>query len=549
MKCLVQETKVQSTGPEPGARNHPTEPSPSMLLKWHRSRGRGRAFITNPFGFAKHMLGDKRSGHLDCSREGVNCFLQNTLSDLLREQELESNKALISPAPPTTEFNLREPNLKEVEEVIERSFSIHSKPQRYSAAIQKSNDELGACLTKVDKSGLPGRFKAWLYQHSILPRVLWPLLVYEVPLTTVDSLERKISSFLQKWLGLPQSLTSAALYGTSNILQLPFSGLTEEFKVAHTREVLQHRDSRDCKVSSAGTEVRTGRKWQAEKEVEVVESRVRQKALVGSLVMGRVGLGYFPKPQVSKAQGKERHHLLQEKIRAGVEEEQVSRVVGLRPQGAWTRCENTLQRRISWSNIMQADLHRVRFLVQVVYDALPSPANLHAWGKIETSTCLLCSRRGSLEHLLSSCPKAIADGCYQWHHDQVLKSIALAISISKHHHAQKKVITFIKAGDKPQARPRTTMGLFHTASDWQLQVHLGRQLKFPQHIAKTSFRPDMIITSAASKQLIMLELSVPWEERMEEANGRKRAKYQILLEMCRGLRTSYEPIEVDYRGF
>ncbi len=51
-----------------------------------------------------------------------------------------------------------------------------------SAAIQNSNKELGAWLTKVDKSGLPGRFKAWIYQHSILPRVLWPMLIYAVPM-------------------------------------------------------------------------------------------------------------------------------------------------------------------------------------------------------------------------------------------------------------------------------------------------------------------------------------------------------------------------------
>ena len=46
-----------------------------------------------------------------------------------------------------------------------------------------------------------------------------------------------------------------------------------------------------------------------------------------------------------------------------------------------------------------------RFLVQAVYDALPSPANLHVWGKSETPSCLLCSGRGSLEHLLSRLPK------------------------------------------------------------------------------------------------------------------------------------------------
>lgn len=37
-------------------------------------------------------------------------------------------------------------------------------------------------------------------------------------------------------------------------------------------------------------------------------------------------------------------------------------------------------RKVTWSNIFQ----RVRFLVQVVHDALPSPANLQARGKGET---------------------------------------------------------------------------------------------------------------------------------------------------------------------
>ncbi len=41
-----------------------------------------------------------------------------------------------------------------------------------SAAIQKSNKELRHWVTKVDKSGLPGIFKDWIYQHSVLPPVL-----------------------------------------------------------------------------------------------------------------------------------------------------------------------------------------------------------------------------------------------------------------------------------------------------------------------------------------------------------------------------------------
>ena len=112
-----------------------------------------------------------------------------------------------------------------------------------TAALRATTEELGTWLTAVDKSGLPGKFKAWIYQHGILPRLLWPLLVYDVPMTTVECFERKVSCFLRKWLGLPRSLSSIALYGKNNKLKLPFSSLTEEFMVTRAREVLLYRDT------------------------------------------------------------------------------------------------------------------------------------------------------------------------------------------------------------------------------------------------------------------------------------------------------------------
>lgn len=55
----------------------------------------------------------------------------------------------------------------------------------------------------VDISGLPGKFKAWIYQLGILPHLWWRLLVYEVPLITVEGYESSISHFCHKCLGLP----------------------------------------------------------------------------------------------------------------------------------------------------------------------------------------------------------------------------------------------------------------------------------------------------------------------------------------------------------
>lgn len=138
-----------------------------------------------------------------------------------------------------------------------------------SDTIHKTCGDLEAWLTKTDMSGLPGRFKAWVFQHA---RVLWPLLLYEVLMSTVEALE-KIGSYLWWWLGLPRSLSSDALYG-SNSLQLPLSSLSEEFVMTRSREAMQYRDSRDSKVAAAGIEVRPGRKWSAARELQVAESQV-----------------------------------------------------------------------------------------------------------------------------------------------------------------------------------------------------------------------------------------------------------------------------------
>jgi len=93
-------------------------------------------------------------------------------------------------------------------------------------------------LKKIDQCGLPGKFKAWLYQHALLPRLIWPMMLYDIPSTAVEALQRLTSRHLRKWLGIPPSFTSIGLYGKSNKLQLPITSLVVEFKTAKTRLVL-----------------------------------------------------------------------------------------------------------------------------------------------------------------------------------------------------------------------------------------------------------------------------------------------------------------------
>lgn len=98
----------------------------------------------------------------------------------------------------------------------------------------------------------------------IIYNIFWPLLVYEVPITIMESFERKISQFLLRWLCLPQSLTSIALLGTTPSCS---SSVAQKFKFTQTKDFLLYKDSTDTKVSSS-VEIRT------RMEVECAGSRL-----------------------------------------------------------------------------------------------------------------------------------------------------------------------------------------------------------------------------------------------------------------------------------
>lgn len=247
--------------------------------------------------------------------------------------------------------------------------------------------------------------------------------------------------------------------------------------------------------------------------------------------------------------------MVQDEIRAEVEEDRWIKMVAMYQQGAWTRWEHAEPRKITWPELWRLEPQHIKFLIQAVYDVLPSPTNLQRWGLTKTAACQLCQKRATLEHILSCCPKALGEGRYRWRHDQVLRALAdtpsTAMSNCRYHHTPKQSITFVRAGEKAQHQPSSSGGLLTTTQDWKLQVDLGRQLKFPENILATSLRPDVVATSESTKQVVPVELTVPWEDRLEEANERKRSKYAELVTECRikGWKARCEPVEVGCRGF
>lgn len=166
----------------------------------------------------------------------------------------------------------------------------------------------------------------------------------------------------------------------------------------------------------------------------------------------------------------------------------------------------------------------------------------------------MCSRHGTLKHILSSCKTALTEGRYRWRHDEILKDIAKIVSTAISNNTlnlDKRAIGFHRAGEKPKKKNKNIANILSPATDWELRVDLGKRLKFPDHIVQTSLRPDLIFFSNNIKKLIMWELTVPWEEHAEEAHERKMLKYDELKTSCKnnGWKSSCLPIEVGVRGF
>lgn len=89
-----------------------------------------------------------------------------------------------------------------------------------------------------------------VHQHGILPWFLWPLLVYDVPVTTVEAGEENQEIPLQV-IWLTTQPEQCSFIWEENVLQLPFDSVMEGFKVSSIRETLQYAKSKDPKVSVA----------------------------------------------------------------------------------------------------------------------------------------------------------------------------------------------------------------------------------------------------------------------------------------------------------
>ncbi|XP_069114334.1 uncharacterized protein [Argopecten irradians] len=150
--------------------------------------------------------------------------------------------------------------------------------------------------------------------------------------------------------------------------------------------------------------------------------------------------------------------------------------------------------------------------------------NRNRWGLTETSYCPLCNKPGSLAHVLTGCNVAITQGRYGWRHDKVLRELADIPERTKKRKPAKgcTFINFVQGGEGGHTFSTVHQwGILDGAQNWEMRVDLDRRLVFPD-IIQTNLRPDILICSTQGKKMVMVKLTVPWEESCEETFEIKR---------------------------
>ena len=462
---------------------------------------------------------------------------------------------------------------------------IHSEPIRFLGKLfyadlkdegirRMVNEKLSNLLRTTDSSDLNGIMKMWIYNHVIIPKMTWEFTIYNFPITYIEKLEATCTKYLKKWAGISRCTTITALYRTRRKHGLQLKKLTTSAKCMQVTKYHLNKYSRDGKTQALYREALEKKKdksrWNGVKELEQKERHL----ILNEMSRGqtdRAGLGFRKNQKLIKDMSQKEHRkCLTNLVKNVDEEDMLVYLYGCAKQGQWLRWESAMQADTSWKKLLYVwTPELLSFQINAIHDQLPSPSNLRLWGKTNLGLCQLCNHQNcTLLHILNCCNYSLQNGRYNWRHDQTLRAIAGGLAPFIEDANRRKIPTTQASDFAPTIAFRTADGttyrnpalpvpkhevkdILTKASDWIfLMDEEHTQVVFPPEIVETAKRPDIIIYSRCTKNVILIELTVPSEENLANAYARKKCKYQDLVADCenRGWTVFYFPIEVGSRG-
>ena len=223
-------------------------------------------------------------------------------------------------------------------------------------------EKLSSGLSILDKSLLLGRDKVWILQFLLLPQVRSIIMIYDIPLSTAEKLEQRVSRFIRKWLGFHPTISSLALYSKDSPCPLPFTSLSSLYKTSKASTYLQLRDSKDPIVSSSIPALATGRKWDVSDAVHDAESILYFQKIVGHTQTGKAGFGHTPIQRFPDKGSKEHRKAVSDTVSQVHEQSKLASQEGKLLQTNWLTWCNYIRNDLSWRCIWAYGPQLLRFL-------------------------------------------------------------------------------------------------------------------------------------------------------------------------------------------
>ena len=377
--------------------------------------------------------------------------------------------------------------------------SVHNIQEETRSTLSAKLERL---LSRVDATLVTGQQKLRLFRDAVCPRLTWDLSIADLPISWVEkNLDVMVTRFLKRWTGLARSADTSRLYLPKSLggLQLPLpSTLYKKLQCAKAATLMSSRDPLIRHLATRDT---------------LAEAEAQRKSLKP---YQQVVEAMHADPGANR---KATAALAKEMVVERDTQTRLDHCKSLPVQGQTARLFQDRAAEL-WSQMVLAlPDHVMRFALNSVTDTLPHNSNLSLWGKMPSPGCQLCQERQTLHHILNHCSVALQRRRYNKRHDDILMSLYSFVSN-------------------------------HLPPGHQVTADLPDQCySFPQDVATTDCRPDMVVWSDQS--ITLNELTIPFESGMEAAALRKKEKYADLLARCAASNRDSKlvTLEVGSRGF
>ena len=155
----------------------------------------------------------------------------------------------------------------------------------------------------------------------------------------------------------------------------------------------------------------------------------------------------------------------------------------------------------------------------MIHDTLPTAANLFKWKKITSNKCKLCKCIQTTHHILNICNVSLENGKFLWRHNNIVNYVLQCLDPTKY-----KIYSDL---------PGHTIGAGSV----------------PPEVCITTQKPDIVIFDEKEKTMQIFELSVPFEQNIEQRHTEKSNKYAHFTTDCTGYNCSVRAFEIGSHGY